>query len=101
MCPPSGEEGKSVKLLIIYLAGINLLGFALMGADKKRARENRRRIRERTLLLTAAAGGSVGVALGMVEFRHKTRHRQFTVGVPAMLLLQAALCVLAATKLAG
>jgi uncharacterized membrane protein YsdA (DUF1294 family) len=37
----------------------------------------------------------------MVEFRHKTRHRQFTVGVPAMLLLQAALCVLAATKLAG
>ena len=64
-----------------------------MGADKKRARENRRRIRERTLLLLAAAGGSVGVALGMISFRHKTLHRKFTLGVPAIMLLQAALAV--------
>ena len=84
-----------MKLLAAYLIGVNLLGFALMAADKKRARENRRRIRERTLLLTAALGGSAGVLLGMIELRHKTLHKRFSVGVPAMLVVQAALGVLA------
>lgn len=89
-----GEEGKSVKWIAAYLALINLLGFALMGADKKRARENRWRIRERTLLLIAAAGGSAGVLLGMTELRHKTLHRKFTVGVPVILLAQVAVGIL-------
>ena len=87
-----------MKILAVYLAAINLLGFLMMGADKKRARRGARRIRERTLLLIAAAGGSAGVALGMVEFRHKTKHRQFTVGVPAMLAVQAALYVIAVMR---
>ena len=98
MCPRSGERGKSVRLLIVYLVLINLLGYLLMGADKKRARRGGRRIPERTLLLIAALGGSAGVALGMAEFRHKTKHRRFAVGVPAMLVLQAALGVLAAMR---
>ena len=84
-----------MKLLLTYLALVNLAGFLAMGADKKRARTGRRRIRERTLLLTAALGGAAGVILGMLEFRHKTRHRVFVFGVPAMALLQAALAVAA------
>lgn len=88
-----------MKLLLAYLLAINLLGFALMAADKKRARENRWRISEKTLLLTAAAGGSVGVLLGMAELRHKTKHPKFTVGVPAILIAQAALAVAAAVWL--
>ena len=86
-----------MKLLIIYLAVINLLGFLAMGADKKRARRGERRVPERTLLGIAAVGGSVGVALGMVEFRHKTLHKKFTIGIPAIMIIQAALCVLAVT----
>ena len=86
-------KGKRVKILPVYLLAVNLAGLLAMGADKKRARENRWRISERTLLLLAAAGGSVGVALGMLEFRHKTRHRKFTLGVPAILLCQAALAI--------
>lgn len=87
-----------MKLLLGYLLLINLLGYLLMGADKKRALENRWRISERALLLTAAAGGSVGVALGMVSFRHKTKHLKFTLGVPLLLSLQvlaawAAVCL--------
>ena len=84
-----------MKILGAYLIIINLLGFALMAADKKRAREGRRRVRERTLLLFAALGGSAGVLLGMIELRHKTLHRKFTVGVPAILMAQVALAVLA------
>lgn len=82
-----------MRILLLYLFAANLAGYLAIGADKKRARENRRRIRERTLLLLAAAGGSVGVALGMTLFRHKTLHRKFTLGVPAIMLLQAALAV--------
>ena len=82
-----------MRILLLYLFAANLAGYLAMGADKKRARENRRRIRERTLLLLAAAGGSVGAALGMTLFRHKTLHRKFTLGVPAIMLLQAALAV--------
>ena len=88
-----------MKILLIYLLAANLAGYLAMGADKKRARENRRRIRERTLLLLAAAGGSVGTALGMISFRHKTRHLKFTLGVPAIMIAQAALAVLAVWKL--
>ena len=96
MCARNGREENGVKLLPVYLLAVNLLGFALMAADKKRARENRWRISERTLLLTAAAGGSVGVLLAMAELRHKTKHPKFTIGVPVILLLQTALAVAAA-----
>lgn len=78
-----------MKILIGYLLAVNLAAYLQMGIDKKRAREGRWRIRERTLLLTAAAGGSVGAALGMINFRHKTKHLKFTLGVPALLLLHA------------
>ena len=87
------RRGKRVKILLIWLALINPVGYLLMAADKKRARENRWRISERTLLLTAALGGAAGVALGMLEFRHKTRHTAFALGLPAILLVQAALAV--------
>ena len=79
-----------MKIATAYLLVVNLAAFLAMGADKKRARERRRRIPERTLLLLAAAGGSLGTAQGMVEFRHKTLHKKFTLGVPAIALGQAA-----------
>lgn len=82
-----------MKILVIYLLAVNLLAYLLMGIDKKRAREGRWRVSERTLLLTAAAGGSAGAALGMISFRHKTRHLKFTLGIPLILLAQAGAAV--------
>ena len=61
------------KLLIAYLLLINALGFGLMLLDKWKAKKNRWRIRESTLMLTAALGGSVGSLLGMYTVRHKTK----------------------------
>lgn len=72
----------------LYLLLINALAFVLMLADKQKARKNRWRIPERTLMLTALLGGSVGALLGMYTFRHKTRHIKFTLGIPAILILQ-------------
>ena len=74
----------------LYLLLINALAFVLMLADKQKARKNRWRIPERTLMLTALLGGSVGALLGMYTFRHKTRHLKFTLGIPAILILQLA-----------
>ncbi len=75
-------------MLIIYLVLINAIGFFLMIADKSRARKNRRRIPEATLMLVAVLGGSIGSLAGMYLVRHKTRHIKFTVGIPTILALQ-------------
>ena len=83
-----------VGLLMIYLVIINLIAFLTFGADKRRARRDRRRVRESTLFLLAAIGGSAGALLGMYVFRHKTRHWYFCVGIPAILILQIALPII-------
>lgn len=80
-----------MKYLLIYLLIMNALGFLLMLADKRRARKNRWRVPERTLMTVAALGGSMGSLLGMYTFRHKTRHKKFTLGIPALLVAQVAL----------
>ena len=74
-----------------YLISINVLTFLLYGIDKWKARRGKWRIPEDTLIWLAIAGGSIGALLGMYLFRHKTQHRKFTLGVPAILLVQVAL----------
>ena len=83
-----------VGLLMIYLVIINLIAFLTFGADKRRARRDKRRVRESTLFLLAAIGGSIGALLGMYVFRHKTRHWYFCVGIPAIQILQIALPII-------
>ena len=82
-----------MKYLLAYLLIINAAGFLLMRSDKARARKNRWRIPEATLMTIAALGGSVGSLLGMYTFRHKTRHPKFTLGIPAILIAQVALLI--------
>ena len=77
-------------ILYWYLLIINLLAFVCYGLDKLKAKRNARRISERALLLTALVGGSVGAWLGMLVWRHKTKHAMFKFGVPIILLLQIA-----------
>ena len=83
-----------MKLLLYYLLIINALGFLLMLVDKWKAKKNRWRVRESTLLLIAALGGSVGSLAGMYLFRHKTRHLKFTLGIPLILAAQCIAAVL-------
>ena len=79
-----------MDIILAYIAVANLAGFFAMGADKHYAKKRMRRIPERTLFTIAIVGGSVGVYLGMRTFRHKTLHRQFTIGIPAIFILQLA-----------
>ena len=79
--------------LAVWLIAINLVTFAVYGADKRRARRGAWRVPEKTLFLLPLLGGSVGALLGMRVFRHKTKHWYFVWGVPAILLAQVALAV--------
>lgn len=82
-----------MKYFLLYLLLINAAAFVLMLADKRKARKNRWRIPERTLILSAAFGGSIGALLGMYTFRHKTKHLKFTLGIPAILIAQISLAI--------
>ena len=79
---------------LIYLVGINLAGFIIMGVDKKRAIRGAWRISEASLFFTALLGGSLGCILGMQHFRHKTKHWYFKYGMPAILVVQVLLFAL-------
>ena len=77
-----------ITLLLGYFLVMNLIGFALMGIDKYKAKKRSFRIPEATLFIVAIIGGSIGSIIGMYAFRHKTRHRHFVYGMPFILFLQ-------------
>ncbi len=84
-----------LEAVAVYLLAINAVAFFAFGLDKWKARHQRWRIPEATLLLLAVVGGSIGAWLGMKTWHHKTLHRKFRYGVPAILALQlAAACYL-------
>lgn len=89
------------KILLIYLGVINLLGLALCGIDKRRAKRGRWRIPERRLLALSGLGGCFGFLLGMLIFRHKTRHWRFRILVPLFCVLWAGVTFWAAFYLPG
>ncbi|SDH95008.1 Uncharacterized membrane protein YsdA, DUF1294 family [Proteiniclasticum ruminis] len=70
--------------LNVYMLLINVIGFVFMLYDKQSARKSIRRIPEKTLFTFAFLGGSAGVFLGMLFFRHKTKHITFTLLIPSL-----------------
>ncbi len=73
---------------MIYLVMINVLSFFIMGLDKVKAKKQRYRISENTLLFVALIGGSLGSYLAMYGFHHKTKHIKFYMGIPLILFIQ-------------
>ena len=77
--------------LTYYLLAINAVAFIMYGIDKYKAKKAKWRISEATLLLLAVLGGSIGAWMGMKVWHHKTMHKKFKYGIPAILLIQIAL----------
>lgn len=73
---------------IAFLAAVSLVTFIAYGVDKVKAKRGSERISERRLLALAFVGGAAGALLGMLLFRHKTRHLKFIIFVPLLLALQ-------------
>lgn len=85
-------------ILFSYLAIMNIIGFAIMGIDKKKAENKKWRIRESTLFLISFIGGSIGTWLGMYAFRHKTKNIYFVIGMPLILALHIGIIVFLFSK---
>ena len=84
---------KSIYFIAAYFIIINIVGFASMGIDKRKAQRNAFRIPEATLFAIALVGGSLGSTLGMRCFHHKTKHWYFRFGMPIILLIQISILV--------
>ena len=80
-----------MSCLAYYLLAINAVAFIMYGIDKYKAKKAKWRIPEATLLLLSLLGGSIGTWMGMKFWHHKTMHKKFKYGIPAILLIQIAL----------
>jgi uncharacterized membrane protein YsdA (DUF1294 family) len=78
-------------IVILWVGSLSLVSFFVTVYDKWAAKHNpRHRSRENTLLLLSLLGGSVAMFVTMLMIRHKTKHLKFMLGIPAIMILQAA-----------
>ena len=75
-------------ILAIYLILINLITVIVTIYDKLCAVKRRWRVKESTLLLLSALGGSICMYITMLLIRHKTRHIKFMLGIPLISIFQ-------------
>ncbi|MFS0865222.1 DUF1294 domain-containing protein [Fredinandcohnia sp. 179-A 10B2 NHS] len=79
-------------IIILYIL-INIYGFYIMYADKQRAKQHKWRVSEKHIWLVAVVGGALGATLGMKQFRHKTKHKQFAILLPILSVLTITLYI--------
>ncbi len=77
-------------ILTIYLISINLISVIVTAYDKHCAVKKRWRVKESTLMLLSALGGSVGMYITMLLIKHKTKHLKFMLGIPIILIVHLA-----------
>lgn len=84
-------KGLPLHVVLAYFITVNMLGLVLFGIDKWKAKHDKWRISEATLLSVTAIGGSIGAWVGMKVWHHKTMHKKFKYGIPLVMVLQFAL----------
>ncbi len=77
----------NLKTFIFLFIVWNTIVFLIYGIDKRNAIKNKKRISEKTLLILSFLLGSVGSAIAMNSFRHKTKHLKFNILVPISLIV--------------
>ena len=82
-------------LLIVIAAVTSAVSVIVCIADKLRSKKKgRTRVSEATLMTLSAFGGALFMFLTMLLIRHKTRHPRFMIGLPLMIVFQAAIAYL-------
>ena len=80
------------------MVAVNIIAAAVCIYDKHQARRGGWRISEKFLFAISLIGGAVGMYLTMLQIRHKTKHMHFMVGLPIIILAQAAILFIAIDK---
>lgn len=80
--------------LIVILIILNLISFFVMAIDKKRSVGHSKRIPEGTMMFLGILFGAIGIIIGMLTFRHKTKKWYFVCGMPLLLLENISLIIL-------
>lgn len=84
-----------MKLLILLMVVWNAITFIMMGIDKAKAKADKRRISEKTLLLSGFIMGAPGITAGALVFHHKTRKIKFQILIPLSIIVNVAvICAL-------
>ena len=87
------------KYILIYFAVISVITIIVTAYDKKAAKKYpENRIPEKVLFILAFLGGSAAELLTMLKIRHKTKHKSFMIGLPAIILFQAVIIGFAVYK---
>ncbi len=83
----------STRIFLIYLGIISVISIIVCCYDKVISKRNKVSLRtpEKSLLIFSALGGSVAMLLCMLVIRHKTKHVKFMLGIPLIILVQAAI----------
>jgi len=81
------------SVILGYLVIMQLVAIFLTVRDKRSAKKDRWRVKESTLLLVSALGGSVAMLVTMNMIRHKTQKKKFMIGIPAIIVLQVLVIV--------
>ena len=87
------NEYLTLKNIVLYVLGINLIAFLAMWIDKRKAQKGEWRISENALFTLVLLGGGIGGIAGMYTFRHKTKKMKFVIGFPAILISEIALII--------
>ena len=90
---PKISGKRMTKSLLIFLILVNVVTFCVYVDDKRRAKKRAWRTSESTLVILALIGGSVGALLAMLLARHKTRHIEFVIGIPLIIIVQILLAI--------
>ena len=83
-----------ITAILIYIIVISAITFLCFGIDKWKAKNQRWRIKESTLIGLCIIGGSIGGLLGMHIFHHKTKKPLFFIGIPLILAVQIAIIII-------
>ena len=87
------QNNLILSIFLAYIAIISIVSIIVCIYDKKISKKNRVELRtpEKSLLILSALGGSVAMFITMLIIRHKTKHFKFMVGIPVIMIIQAAI----------
>lgn len=83
-----------LSIYILYIILLSIITFIMFYIDKKKAINNKRRIKESTLLFLSFIGGAIGAYFSRILYRHKTKKIYFSIIIYTFILIHILIFIL-------